>query len=187
MANIAGYTANTFTAGEQPTTTVWNELWSNDAAFNSFLTGPNITSPIIATGTMAKVFVQRTANASSGSPGTTPVAYNGFTGTYNFTATAGKVYQIALHEPLAQVATAGNQSGTFTFLINGAMVGGGTTSNFNATNMSMGIDISTYWQPSASGACGLTVEFATNGGNSATWNFYVNANEFATLTVNEFS
>lgn len=50
MANVPGYVANTFTAGEQPTTTVWNELWSNDAAFNSFLTGPNITYGLLASG-----------------------------------------------------------------------------------------------------------------------------------------
>ncbi len=39
MSNVPGYTANTFTAGEQPTTSVWNELWGNDAAFNAIL-GP---------------------------------------------------------------------------------------------------------------------------------------------------
>jgi hypothetical protein len=31
----SGYTANSFTAGQQPTTTIWNELWANDASFNS--------------------------------------------------------------------------------------------------------------------------------------------------------
>lgn len=28
------YSADTFTAGEQPTTAKWNKLWANDAAFN---------------------------------------------------------------------------------------------------------------------------------------------------------
>ncbi len=40
---VPGYTANTFTAGEQPTTTVWNELWNNDAAFNTALTAGGVT------------------------------------------------------------------------------------------------------------------------------------------------
>ena len=31
----SGYVADTFVAGEQPTTSKWNELWGNDAAFNS--------------------------------------------------------------------------------------------------------------------------------------------------------
>ena len=31
----SGYVADTFVAGEQPTTAKWNELWGNDAAFNS--------------------------------------------------------------------------------------------------------------------------------------------------------
>jgi hypothetical protein len=31
----SGYVANSFTAGQQPTTTIWNELWANDASFNS--------------------------------------------------------------------------------------------------------------------------------------------------------
>jgi hypothetical protein len=31
----SGYTAQTFIAGEVPTTTIWNLLWSNDASFNS--------------------------------------------------------------------------------------------------------------------------------------------------------
>ena len=30
-----GYVADTFVAGEQPTTAKWNELWGNDASFNS--------------------------------------------------------------------------------------------------------------------------------------------------------
>jgi len=29
-----GYSADTFSAGEQPTTAKWNKLWSNDASFN---------------------------------------------------------------------------------------------------------------------------------------------------------
>lgn len=29
-----GYSADTFTAGEQPTTAKWNKLWANDASFN---------------------------------------------------------------------------------------------------------------------------------------------------------
>lgn len=31
----SGYQAETFTAGEVPTTTIWNFLWSNDASFNT--------------------------------------------------------------------------------------------------------------------------------------------------------
>lgn len=31
----SGYVADTFVAGEQPTTSKWNELWSNDASFNN--------------------------------------------------------------------------------------------------------------------------------------------------------
>jgi hypothetical protein len=31
----SGYTSGSFTAGQQPTTTIWNELWANDASFNS--------------------------------------------------------------------------------------------------------------------------------------------------------
>lgn len=30
-----GYIADTFVAGEQPTTAKWNELWGNDASFNN--------------------------------------------------------------------------------------------------------------------------------------------------------
>jgi len=29
-----GYSADSFTAGEQPTTAKWNKLWSNDSSFN---------------------------------------------------------------------------------------------------------------------------------------------------------
>jgi hypothetical protein len=29
-----GYSADSFSAGEQPTTAKWNKLWSNDASFN---------------------------------------------------------------------------------------------------------------------------------------------------------
>lgn len=48
--SIAGYVAGTFTAGQQPTTSVWNELWSNDAAFNTFLTTNNsLTANLLAT------------------------------------------------------------------------------------------------------------------------------------------
>lgn len=31
----SGYVADTFIAGEQPTTAKWNELWGNDASFNN--------------------------------------------------------------------------------------------------------------------------------------------------------
>jgi hypothetical protein len=57
----SGYVANSFTAGQQPTTTIWNELWANDASFNSgagfndgiiiarhFATGA-VTAPAIGT------------------------------------------------------------------------------------------------------------------------------------------
>lgn len=35
MSPSTGYVADTFVAGEQPTTSKWNELWGNDASFNS--------------------------------------------------------------------------------------------------------------------------------------------------------
>lgn len=38
------YSADTFTAGEQPTTAKWNKLWSNDASFND---GTGIADDVI--------------------------------------------------------------------------------------------------------------------------------------------
>jgi len=46
----SGYIADTFIAGEQPTTAKWNELWSNDAAFNS---GNGLNDGAIVTRTLA--------------------------------------------------------------------------------------------------------------------------------------
>jgi hypothetical protein len=42
----SGYTANSFTANQQPTTAIWNELWANDASFNS---GAGFNDSIIIT------------------------------------------------------------------------------------------------------------------------------------------
>lgn len=39
--SVPGYSAWSVTAGEQPTTAYWNILGSNDAAFNTMLSGPN--------------------------------------------------------------------------------------------------------------------------------------------------
>lgn len=41
---VPGYTAISFTAGEQPTTAKWNLVGSNDAAFNAALTGSGTIS-----------------------------------------------------------------------------------------------------------------------------------------------
>ena len=44
------YVADTFVAGEQPTTSKWNELWGNDASFND---GTGIGAGAIGTGALA--------------------------------------------------------------------------------------------------------------------------------------
>ncbi len=46
--SVPGYSAWSVTAGEQPTTSYWNILGSNDAAFNTFLSNPNILSSLLA-------------------------------------------------------------------------------------------------------------------------------------------
>jgi microcystin-dependent protein len=53
----SGYTSHTFTAGEVPTTTIWNYLWGNDAAFNNgngfndgIIVWRHLTSDIVPTG-----------------------------------------------------------------------------------------------------------------------------------------
>lgn len=47
--SVPGYAAWSVTAGEQPTTAYWNILGSNDAAFNTFLSGANITNSMLST------------------------------------------------------------------------------------------------------------------------------------------
>jgi hypothetical protein len=60
------YTAQTFTAGEQPTTTKWNLLWSNDAAMND---GTGIANLALNTTTISNPYkfnVRRNAAANTG-------------------------------------------------------------------------------------------------------------------------
>lgn len=45
-----GYSADSFTAGEQPTTAKWNKLWTNDASFND---GTGIGTNAIAAASLA--------------------------------------------------------------------------------------------------------------------------------------
>lgn len=50
---VPGYSAWSVTAGEQPTTSYWNILGSNDAAFNTMLSGPNtINGNVLEYGTV---------------------------------------------------------------------------------------------------------------------------------------
>lgn len=58
----SGYVADTFVANEQPTTSKWNELWGNDASFNS---GAGFNDSIIAARHMAANAVKSTALALS--------------------------------------------------------------------------------------------------------------------------
>ena len=46
---MSNYVASTFTSGETPTTSQWNQLWINDAAFNTALTGTQTISPFTMT------------------------------------------------------------------------------------------------------------------------------------------
>lgn len=54
------YSADTFTAGEVPTTAKWNKLWANDAAFNDgtgigagVITGSHLANGIVTFGKLA--------------------------------------------------------------------------------------------------------------------------------------
>lgn len=63
-----GYSADSFTAGEQPTTAKWNKLWTNDASFNdgTGIANSVITANKLATGaTSAFVAASETTTSTS--------------------------------------------------------------------------------------------------------------------------
>lgn len=63
-----GYTAGSFTAGQQPTTAQWNVLWSNDASFNdgTGIANGAITASKLATGaTTASVATNENTTSTS--------------------------------------------------------------------------------------------------------------------------
>lgn len=64
------YTAGSFTFGEQPSASKWNQLWANDASFND---GTGIASGVLTYAKMASAFpVQKvSANFSAVATGTT--------------------------------------------------------------------------------------------------------------------
>jgi hypothetical protein len=73
-----GYSADSFSAGEQPTTAKWNKLWSNDASFND---GTGIASLEIGSGHTSlkndyKFSVYRNAALSIGSSATAKVTFD---------------------------------------------------------------------------------------------------------------
>lgn len=185
MANVPGYVANTFTAGQQPTTTVWNELWSNDAAFNSFLTGANITSSLMATGALNKLFQFRTTNQTQGASAS-QVAYNGFSSTYSFNAITGHTYQIHLVEP--SMGTSGGSGAWDIFIypyINGTQVGEFHESMTN-TGVGFAVNQSTYWQAGSTGSVSLTIQYASDGGATG-FSCGASSSAPALLVVNEFA
>lgn len=70
-----GYSADSFTAGEQPTTAKWNKLWANDASFND---GTGIGANVIDYTKVAVGFVVQTASTvnSAVNTGTTLMPYD---------------------------------------------------------------------------------------------------------------
>lgn len=104
--SVAGYTANTFTAGQQPTTSVWNELWSNDAAFNTFLSATNsvITGNMLAANAITLGYSQITSSQTTTS--TSFTAVTGLTTTVTVPA-GGRDVEISIGASAIKIDTQG--------------------------------------------------------------------------------
>ena len=78
---MSNYVASTFTSGETPTTSQWNQLWINDAAFNTALTGTQTISPFTMTTPVWQYlgYAQITSNATQTS--STPIQVTNLTST----------------------------------------------------------------------------------------------------------
>ncbi len=126
----SGYTADSFTANEQPTTAKFNELWTNDASFN---TANGLNDAVIVNRHIAAGAVTGSQLANS-TVTATQIANNTITAGQiaNNTVTAGQMGAVKLFGVTAAVAgsapgtTSGNfqiQSGTTVVALSGA--GGG--------------------------------------------------------------
>jgi hypothetical protein len=146
-----------------------------------------IQSLLLAAGTINKVFQQRTSNQTTSAPGSTSVAWNGFSGTYNFNAIVGKVYAISLNEPTLGTSGAGANFDLFIAVnINGTQV-----NQFHASMVSTGTGFAlydtVYWQAAATGSVALTLTMTNDGNPGGGFTMGASTNTPAQLVVNELS
>lgn len=153
-----------------------NTLWKFDTLGNAIYPSKSITS--------MKVLQQRTVNATSGAT-TTPVAYNGFPGSYAFPAVIGRLYAITLSEPAITSPSAGTYDSIYTILINATAIGnlqfiwlGAYGSGANGT---------LFWLATTTATVNLTLQFSNTGAASGTWTFASSTSIPAQLAVTEFA
>jgi hypothetical protein len=155
--SVPGYTAISFTAGEQPTTAKWNLVGSNDAAFNTFLSGPATVPSSVLTYASAPASAVISGTSWSGT-GTTNI----LTGSYTFTA--GAKYQI--------VVASSNPNSAGIWQLSYTVSGGGTYKGLSHTRFGgasgeqLGVSLINTFIPTASGAQTITVTatLITSGG-----------------------
>jgi hypothetical protein len=123
-------------------------------------------------GSRLKALQYRVANVSTGSPGGTPVAYNGFLGSYKFNVVAGMTYDFRFHEPnVSPSGTTGIANYTVSFLIGGTVVDSWQKDVTQAT-LSFGANATVSWTAPTTGSVTLTVQFTTAG---AAYSYALNA------------
>lgn len=110
-----GYSADTFAAGEQPTTAKWNKLWANDASFND---GSGIAAGAI---TQTKLALTPTTQANAGTAG----------GTFSYVNLGGIKFLWVISSNVAS----GSSPATYTFTLPTSFFS--TITQANATTINM--------------------------------------------------
>lgn len=131
-----------------------NTLWKFDSLGNQIY-------PTSSTGKL-RVLQQRITTATTGSSSTL-VTYNGFLGTYNFAAVAGRVYDITISDPALSV-TAG--TGAFDFVVYPFIAGvqvGEMHIGLPNTGSAFALYSTVPWLATSTGSVALTMMFNSDG------------------------
>lgn len=102
-----GYTAGSFTAGQQPTTAQWNVLWSNDSSFNdgTGIANNAINAAHLATNAITLGYAQITTNFTTTSSSATQIT--GITSAVTIPA-GGRKVRIRVYMPQVNNSVGGN-------------------------------------------------------------------------------